>query len=154
VSAADLSSQIICDFASWQSRSRIAGDGPEKPKFASPGPFTSVTDGDDFNPSKLEGSLLGLPPPSRDRAMLIFRFCVCGAPFVSTRRDARYCCGGCRQFAYRQRRRAARPDAERQAGHSAPLAAVGLARPWGRRPMRLLGQPRHESRRTVGDNLA
>jgi hypothetical protein len=47
--------------------------------------------------------------PSRDRAMLLFKFCaVCDAAFVPTRRDAKFCLGGCRQACYRARKGAKR----------------------------------------------
>jgi hypothetical protein len=59
---------------------------------------------------------LALPPPSRDRAMVLFKFCaVCDAAFVPTRRDAKFCRGGCRQACYRARKAAKATEARRAA---------------------------------------
>ena len=105
MSTADLSSQIICDFASR----RIVGHGS-----------TPMTVKAEIGLARLfheRYRWAPLLPPSRDRAMLLFKFCaVCDAPFVPVRRDARFCGNACRQREYRRRkaaRRAARPGRDR-----------------------------------------
>ena len=58
--------------------------------------------------------------PSRDRAMLFFKFCfACDAAFFPVRRDAKFCCGGCRQACYRARKAAKATDARRAADFEA-----------------------------------
>ena len=48
--------------------------------------------------------------------MLLFKFCaVCDAAFVPTRRDAKFCRGGCRQACYRARKAAKATEARRAA---------------------------------------
>jgi hypothetical protein len=69
----------------------------------------------------------GIPatPGSRDRAMLLFKFCaVCDRAFAPTRRDAKFCSSACRQACYRCRKATKATEAKRRADWAAALMGV------------------------------